>query len=223
MTSRKNLTMARTVAIWVAISSLCFQLPGQAHAQELVVDAVRDGHDATLGDSICDDGHGNCTLRAAVEEANVGPIRTIRLPAAKIPLARSSPDLQVSGDLTIIGAGPSGLFGAFYGGLREMKVKVIDALDDVGGQLTALYPEKFIYDVPGYPKVLSIDLVKHLFDQAAMFKPTIALGERVEKLEKQADGAFTLTTNKGEHHSRRARRPRGRGAESQRGRTLGAL
>jgi len=68
-------------------------------------------------------------------------------------------------DVTIIGAGPAGLFGAFYGGLREMHMKVIDALDDVGGQLTALYPEKFIYDVPGYPKVLSLDLVKNLNDQ----------------------------------------------------------
>ena len=61
-------------------------------------------------------------------------------------------------DVTIIGAGPSGLFGAFYAGLREMKVKVIDALDELGGQLAALYPEKFIYDVPGYPKVLAMDL-----------------------------------------------------------------
>ena len=105
-------------------------------------------------------------------------------------------------DVTIIGAGPSGLFGAFYGGLREMKVKIIDALEDVGGQLTALYPEKFIYDVPGYPKVLSIDLVKQLNDQAGMFKPTICLAERVEKLEKQADGTIKLTTNKAEHLSR---------------------
>jgi len=105
-------------------------------------------------------------------------------------------------DVTIIGAGPSGLFGAFYGGLREMKIKIIDALDDLGGQLTALYPEKFIYDVPGYPKVLSIDLVKHLSDQAAMFQPAIALSERVEKLEKLEDGNFVLKTNKGEHFTR---------------------
>jgi len=105
-------------------------------------------------------------------------------------------------DVTLIGAGPAGLFGAFYGGLREMKVKIIDALDDIGGQLTALYPEKFIYDVPGYPKILSIDLVKQMGDQARMFNPTIVLGERVEKLEKQADGTFQLTTNKGMHHTR---------------------
>jgi thioredoxin reductase (NADPH) len=105
-------------------------------------------------------------------------------------------------DVTIIGAGPSGLFGAFYGGLREMRVKVIDALEDLGGQLTALYPEKFIYDVPGYPKVLSIDLVKHLSEQAAMFKPAICLGERVEMVVRQPDGNFKLTTNKGDHYAR---------------------
>lgn len=73
-------------------------------------------------------------------------------------------------DVTIIGAGPSGLFGAFYAGLREMKVKVIDALDDLGGQLTALYPEKFIYDTPGYPKILAMDLVKQLVEQAKIFE-----------------------------------------------------
>lgn len=107
-------------------------------------------------------------------------------------------------DVTIIGAGPSGLFGAFYGGLREMKVKIIDALDDLGGQLTALYPEKFIYDSPGYAKVLSIDLVKHLSDQAKMFEPTIVLNERVEKLERQPDGSIKLTTGKGNEHRSRA-------------------
>ncbi|MCS7089028.1 MAG: NAD(P)/FAD-dependent oxidoreductase [Thermoflexales bacterium] len=106
-------------------------------------------------------------------------------------------------EITIIGAGPAGLFGAFYAGLREMKVKVIDALDELGGQLATLYPEKFIYDVPGYPKVLAQDLVKHLVEQASMFKPTFVLGERVETLEKQPDGTFKLGTNKGTtHHSR---------------------
>lgn len=106
-------------------------------------------------------------------------------------------------DITIIGAGPAGLFGAFYAGLREMKVKVIDALDELGGQLATLCPEKFIYDVPGYPKVLAQDLVKHLVEQASMFKPTFVLGERVETLEKQPDGTFVLGTNKGTTHRSR--------------------
>jgi thioredoxin reductase len=105
-------------------------------------------------------------------------------------------------DVTIIGGGPSGLFGAFYAGLREMKVKLIDALEELGGQLTALYPEKFIYDVPGHPKILAMDLVKRLTEQAMMFKPTIVLGERVEQLERLPDGLLKLTTNRGEHYSR---------------------
>ena len=105
-------------------------------------------------------------------------------------------------DVTLIGAGPSGLFGAFYGGLRELKIKVIDALEDAGGQLTALYPEKFIYDVPGYPKVISIDLVKNLVQQANMFKPDMVLGERVLTLEKQPDNSFVIKTDKGQHPTR---------------------
>lgn len=105
-------------------------------------------------------------------------------------------------DVTLIGAGPSGLFGAFYGGLRELKIKVIDALEDAGGQLTALYPEKFIYDVPGYPKVISIDLVKNLVQQANMFKPDMVLGERVLTLDKQPDNSFIINTNKGKHATR---------------------
>lgn len=105
-------------------------------------------------------------------------------------------------DITIIGAGPAGLFGAFYAGLRELKVKVIDALDEPGGQLAALYPEKYIYDVPGFPRIIAQDLVKHLVEQAMIWKPYLALGERVETLTREADGTFTLTTNKGAHRSR---------------------
>ena len=113
-----------------------------------------------------------------------------------------SPEPADVADVIIIGAGPSGLFGAFYGGLREMNVKIIDALDEAGGQLTALYPEKFIYDVPGYPKIQSIDLVKNLVDQARNFKPTMCLGERVQTITKGADGLFSLTTTRGLHRSK---------------------
>jgi thioredoxin reductase (NADPH) len=58
-------------------------------------------------------------------------------------------------DITIIGAGPTGLFASFYGGMRKMKVKIIDSLPQLGGQLTELYPDKFIYDVGGFQKVLA--------------------------------------------------------------------
>ncbi|MCL5997206.1 MAG: NAD(P)/FAD-dependent oxidoreductase [Chloroflexi bacterium] len=105
-------------------------------------------------------------------------------------------------DVTIIGAGPAGLFGAFYAGLRELKVKIVDALDEPGGQLAALYPEKFIYDVPGYPRIIARDLVKCLVDQTMMWKPIMSLGERVQNLNRNPDGTLTLVSNRGEHHSR---------------------
>ena len=105
-------------------------------------------------------------------------------------------------DITIIGAGPTGLFAAFYAGLREMRCKIIDALDDAGGQLTALYPEKFIYDVPGFPKVQAQDLVKNMVAQANTFPPVFCMGERVQTVERQADGTMLLTTQKGVHRTR---------------------
>ena len=94
-------------------------------------------------------------------------------------------------DLTIIGAGPSGLFAAFYAGLRQMKTKIIDALEQPGGQVAVLYPEKYIFDVPGYSKILAKDLVKSLVEQAFQYNPTVVLGERVTSLRK-SDGVFEL-------------------------------
>jgi len=92
-------------------------------------------------------------------------------------------------DITIIGAGPTGLFSAFYAGLRGMKTKIIEALPEAGGQLAVLYPEKYIYDVPGHPKILAKDLVKQLIEQLHLFEPTMVLGERVETLtRKDVDG-----------------------------------
>jgi thioredoxin reductase len=95
-------------------------------------------------------------------------------------------------DMTIIGAGPSGLFGAFYAGLRELRTKIFDVLPQVGGQLAVLYPEKFIYDVPGHPKVLAKDLVKLLEEQTLQWKPTMCLGRRVTDLRRREDGALEL-------------------------------
>jgi len=106
-------------------------------------------------------------------------------------------------DLTIIGAGPSGLFAAFYAGLRQMKTKIIDALEQPGGQVAVLYPEKYIYDVPGYSKILAKDLVKSLVEQAFQYNPTVVLGERVTSL-RRSNGVFELETDKGTRHASKA-------------------
>lgn len=102
-------------------------------------------------------------------------------------------------DVTIIGGGPVGLFGAFYAGLRGMRVKIIDSLPELGGQLTALYPEKYVYDMPGFPEVLARDLAAQLIRQAMRFKPTVCLEERVETLER-VDDLWVITTSKGVRH-----------------------
>ena len=106
-------------------------------------------------------------------------------------------------DLTIIGAGPSGLFAAFYAGLRQMKTKIIDALEQPGGQVAVLYPEKYIYDVPGQYKILAKDLVKSLVEQAFQYNPTVVLGERVTSLHR-SNGVFELGTDRGTKHMSKA-------------------
>ncbi|OFD77741.1 NAD(P)/FAD-dependent oxidoreductase [Bacillus mycoides] len=104
-------------------------------------------------------------------------------------------------DITIIGGGPTGLFATFYAGMRNMKVKIIDSLHQLGGQLSELYPDKYIYDVGGFPKVLAKDLVKSLVSQAEYASPEICLEETVLEI-KQDDGHFELITNKGVHYSK---------------------
>src|SRR3954452_10912497 len=86
-------------------------------------------------------------------------------------------------DLVIIGAGPTGLFAAFYAGLRQMSVKLIDSLEILGGQLTTLYPEKYIYDVPGFPRILSKDLAASLIEQGLQYGAVPCLGEQVRTLD----------------------------------------
>lgn len=103
-------------------------------------------------------------------------------------------------DVTIIGAGPAGLFTAFYGGMRQASVKIIESLPHTGGQLTALYPEKYIYDIAGFPKVRAQELVDNLEKQAQMFDPTIVLGQSIETVERLEDESFKLTSNTGEIH-----------------------
>ena len=105
-------------------------------------------------------------------------------------------------DITIIGGGPTALFGAFYAGLRQMSVKIVDSLPELGGQLSALYPEKLIFDMPGFPKVLAKDLVDRLVEQAMTYAPTVCLDERVVTLDHLDEPWIALTTNKQVHLTR---------------------
>src|SRR5215204_6255513 len=103
------------------------------------------------------------------------------------------PDLV---DLLIIGGGPTGLFAAFYAGLRQMSVNIVDSLDVLGGQLATLYPEKYIFDVPGFPKVLAKDLVRNLVEQAMQYRPAVSLGEQVQSVDlDEAARTYTVRTS----------------------------
>ena len=104
---------------------------------------------------------------------------------------------MIQTDILIVGAGPVGLFTVFEAGLLKLKCHLVDALPQPGGQLSEIYPKKPIYDIPGYPSVLAGELVDNLMEQIAPFNPTFTLGERVEDLDKQEDGSFIVTTNKG--------------------------
>src|SRR4051794_30757153 len=94
----------------------------------------------------------------------------------------SPPDRPAPVDLAIIGGGPTGLFASFYAGLRQMSVTILDSLDVLGGQLITLYPEKYIYDVAGFPKVMAKDLVHALVEQGTQYHPRICLGQQVQTL-----------------------------------------
>jgi thioredoxin reductase (NADPH) len=103
-------------------------------------------------------------------------------------------------DITIIGGGPSGLFAAFYAGLRAARTKIIDSLPQLGGQLMALYPEKYIYDIPGFPKVLAREFVERQVEQAMSFSPTVCLDQKVTELHSLEDGSIELKTELGQVH-----------------------
>jgi thioredoxin reductase (NADPH) len=106
-------------------------------------------------------------------------------------------------DVAVIGAGPVGLFAVFECGMLEMRCHVFDALDVAGGQCAALYPEKPIYDIPGYPRIDAGLLVERLGEQAAPFAPVYHLGQAVSGLDKAA-GGFVLTTSRGARVAARA-------------------
>ncbi|WP_299888946.1 NAD(P)/FAD-dependent oxidoreductase [uncultured Lacinutrix sp.] len=107
---------------------------------------------------------------------------------------------MIKTDILIIGAGPTGLFTVFEAGLLKLKCHLIDALPQPGGQCSELYPKKPIYDIPGFPEILAGDLTQNLLEQGKQFEPGFTLGERAETIEKQEDGSFIVTTNKGTKH-----------------------
>ena len=99
-------------------------------------------------------------------------------------------------DIVIVGAGPAGLFSVFEAGMLKMKCHIIDTLEIIGGQCTALYPEKPIYDIPAHPKVLASELIELLEAQAEPFHPVYHLNQQVQKIEEKNDGSFVVETSK---------------------------
>jgi thioredoxin reductase (NADPH) len=120
-----------------------------------------------------------------------------------VPEPSPSPSAERSGsvdhdvDLLIVGAGPSGLYAAYYAGFRALSVVVVDSLTEPGGQLAALYPEKVIYDVGGIPSILGRELAADLHKQAQTYDPTILLGHSAGELTRLDDGTMTVATNTG--------------------------
>jgi thioredoxin reductase (NADPH) len=100
-------------------------------------------------------------------------------------------------DICIVGAGPVGLFAVFEAGLLKMRCHLVDALPQIGGQLSEIYPKKPIYDIPGFPEINAQELVDNLKKQIEPFKPTFTLGERIDSLVRHEDGSFILTTSEG--------------------------
>jgi ferredoxin/flavodoxin---NADP+ reductase len=115
-------------------------------------------------------------------------------------------------DITIIGGGPTGLFAAFYAGLRGASCRIIDSLPELGGQLTALYPEKYIYDVGGYPRVLARDLAAQLSEQGLQFGADVRLEEQVLELRPDGEGYIVTTDSDAEYPTKAVLIAGGKGA-----------
>lgn len=105
-------------------------------------------------------------------------------------------------DILIIGGGPAGMFAAFYGGMRQASVRLIESMPQLGGQLAALYPEKYIYDVAGFPKVTAQELVNNLKQQMDHFNPDIQLEQKVQSVKKLDERLFEVTTDKDVHYAK---------------------
>lgn len=106
-------------------------------------------------------------------------------------------------DLTIIGGGPAGLYAAFYSGMRDMKTKLIEAKQELGGKLQ-IYPEKMIWDVGGVTPVRCERLIRSLIEQANTFEPTLVFGQQIAGMARQPDGTMLLTSTTGERHLTRS-------------------
>lgn len=106
--------------------------------------------------------------------------------------------MQATVDVLVVGAGPVGLYAAYCAGFRDLSVALIDSLPEPGGQVSALYPEKMIYDIAGYPAVRGRDLVHNLVAQAGRFSPAFLLGQSAEALHRQDDGTLEVTTSSGQ-------------------------
>ena len=112
--------------------------------------------------------------------------------------------MTIETDVIIIGAGPCGLFQVFELGLLDMRAHVIDALPQIGGQCSELYPTKPIYDIPGFPTVGAQELVDRLMEQIKPFSPTFHLGQQVQSLTRLDDGSFALSTSAGTEFTAKA-------------------
>ncbi|MFH1157989.1 MAG: NAD(P)/FAD-dependent oxidoreductase [Pseudomonadota bacterium] len=107
------------------------------------------------------------------------------------------PEKKYLTDVTIVGAGPAGLFAAFECGTLGMKCHIVDSLEHVGGQCAALYPEKPIYDIPGHPSITAGELIERLERQARPFAPVYHLNQTVETLKRGDDGLYEAGTSTG--------------------------
>jgi ferredoxin/flavodoxin---NADP+ reductase len=120
-----------------------------------------------------------------------------------LPESAADGGRRVDVDLLVVGAGPAGLYAAYYAGFRGLRTAIVDSLPEPGGQVTALYPEKMVYDVAGFPGIKGRDLVAGLVEQAARFDPVYVLGERAEHLTNEAGHRpragerLVVTTDKG--------------------------
>ena len=110
-------------------------------------------------------------------------------------------------DITILGAGPAGLAAAYYAGHRDASVRIIESLEQLGGQVAAVYPEKHVYDVAGHPKILGTKLVELCAEQGLQYEPEIHLGEEVQTLDRLSQNGeelLAIGTDKGGPYVSRA-------------------